>query len=451
MNDFLLIFMGIFILLLIFLIFILLAYVYNTYTTYTIDINKNLETSEDAINNTSTAFNTLQDTVINELAKVNKNQETIITTIPDNLVSLNSNILNIFELSSNNNKITDITKNKIEFDSLGVVKPFTSYKNFTTITDKDTNFLTVCNNRTDPIRKACVRMNIDDSDMFNIYTSNINRNSSNILGINIYDSNNGVLASFDAANKKIFLGSNVNPAISINNNVYTPDVIVCKYSYTQATNDATSDQINAAISSVINARTPFTDMLSKLNTSISTIANAGTKNTALNSYTTANTKKGSADGITINSIQTALNVLNLLNESYNAAKSAEETATSVSATDIGLVNSALSNIKTNIDTASTNIATASIVRSEPKITLNIISNISINTSTFINLPIFDTFNITNSNQTGQANNISYSQNILKFKPNTIITKNSIANIIINLNSLSGTPSPSTTTGYITTV
>ena len=232
MNDFLLIFMGIFILLLIFLIFILLAYVYNTYTTYTIDINKNLETSEDAINNTSTAFNTLQDTVINELAKVNKNQETIITTIPDNLVSLNSNILSIFELSSNNNKITDITKNKIEFNSLGVVKPFTSYKNFTTITDKDTNFLTVCNNRTDPIRKACVRMNIDDSDMFNIYTSNINRNSSNILGINIYDSNNGVLASFDAANKKIFLGSNVNPAISIVNNVYTPDVIVCKYSYT---------------------------------------------------------------------------------------------------------------------------------------------------------------------------------------------------------------------------
>ena len=233
MNDFLLIFMGIFILLLIFLIFILLAYVYNTYTTYTIDINKNLETSEDAINNTSTAFNTLQDTVINELAKVNKNQETIITTIPDNLVSLNSNILSIFELSSNNNKITDITKNKIEFDSLGVVKPFTSYKNFTTITDKDTNFLTVCNNRTDPIRKACVRMNIDDSDMFNIYTSNINGNSTNVLGINIYDSNNGVLASFDAANKKILLGSGSTntAAISINNNVYTPNVIVCKCTY----------------------------------------------------------------------------------------------------------------------------------------------------------------------------------------------------------------------------
>ena len=109
MNDFLLIFMGIFILLLIFLIFILLAYVYHTYTTYTVDINKNLETSEDAINNTSTAFNKLQDTVINELAKVNKNQETVITTIPNNLTSLNSNLLNIFDISSNNNKISDIS------------------------------------------------------------------------------------------------------------------------------------------------------------------------------------------------------------------------------------------------------------------------------------------------------------------------------------------------------
>ena len=74
MNDFLLIFIGIFILLLIFLVFLLLAYVYNSYTTYTVDINKNLLTSEKNINDTSTAFNKLQDNVVNELAKVNKNQ-----------------------------------------------------------------------------------------------------------------------------------------------------------------------------------------------------------------------------------------------------------------------------------------------------------------------------------------------------------------------------------------
>jgi hypothetical protein len=161
---------------------------------------------------------------------------------------------------------------------------------------------------------------------WNIYTCNINRNSSNIKGINIYDSNNSILASFDAFNKNIFLGSNVNPAISINNNVYTPDVIVCKYSYTAGT-----DAIPA------------------------------------------------------------------------------------------------------------------------RITLNIISNIPINTSTFINLPIFDTFSITNFNQTGQANDISYSPNILKFKPAVAIVKNSLANITINLNSLSVHPSPSTTTGYITAI
>ena len=241
MNDFLLIFMGIFILLLIFLIFILLAYVYHTYTTYTVDINKNLETSEDAINNTSTAFNKLQDTVINELAKVNKNQETIITTLPDNLISLNSNLLGIFEISSNNNKITDITKTTIDHDSIGVFNPFTSYKNFTALTDRD-NFLTVCNKQTDPSKRTCIKMNIDDSDMFNIYTKNINNNS-NVSGINIYDSNNTVLASFDAFNRKISLGSNINPAILIDNNVYTPDVIVCKYSYTAAGTPETSARI----------------------------------------------------------------------------------------------------------------------------------------------------------------------------------------------------------------
>jgi hypothetical protein len=453
MNDFLLIFMGIFILLLIFLIFILLAYVYHTYTTYTVDINKNLETSEDAINNTSTAFNKLQDSVINELAKVNKNQETIITTLPDNLISLNSNLLNIFEISSNNNKITDITKTKIDYDSLGVLKPFTSYKNFTTITDATNNFLTICNNKTDPSKKACIRMNIDDSDMFNIYTSNINRNSSNVLGINIYDSNNGVLASFDAFNRKILLGSGSSEtaAISINNNVYTPNIIVCKYSYTQATDNATQSQINTAIASVTGVRDSITSMLILLNTAIDTIANLSEKTSARTPYNIANAKNTLAAGNIIN-IQEALSALTLLNDSYTAAKNAADTATTATATGIGAVNSALTNIKTSIDTARTTIATASIVRSDPKITLNIISNIPINTSTFINLPIFDTFIITNSNSNqDQANNISYLQNILKFKPVANIAKNTIANIIINLNSLSVLPSPSTTTGYITTV
>ena len=447
MNDFLLIFMGIFILLLIFLIFILLAYVYHTYTTYTVDINKNLETSEDAINNTSTAFNKLQDTVINELAKVNKNQETIITTIPDNLISLNSNLIGIFEISSNNNKLTDITKTTIEHDSLAVVKPFTSYKNFTTITDKD-NFLTVCNNKTNPKERTCIKMNIDDSAMFNIYTKNINNNS-NVSGINIYDSNNTVLASFDAFNKKILLGSGSaeTAAISINNNVYTPDVIVCKYSYIDRTADATLEQKTTAKTSVTNARTLFTEMLSKLNTSIVNMSLGETKNTAQTAYTTANNKYTSANSITITDNNTST-VLNDLNDSYTAAKSAAETATTASASGITDVNTSLTAIKNAIDNARANIATASGVASSPKITLNIISNIPINTSTFINLPIFDTFSITNGTQ-DQATSITYGQNILKFKPAVAIVKNNITNINIAISYSSSLPGPSTTTGYIT--
>ena len=335
MNDFLLIFMGIFILLLIFLLFILLAYVYHTYTTYTVDINKNLETSEDTINNTSNAFNKLQDTVINELAKVNKNQETIVKTLPDNLISLNSNLLSIFELSSNNNKITDMTTNKIEFNNIGINKAFTSYKNFTTITDKDANFLTICNNKSAE-KQACIKMNIDDSDIFNIYTSNFNRNSSNISGINIYDSNNGILASFDTFNKKILLGSNINPAISILNNVYTPDVIVCKCTYALAV---------PAVGGV-----------------------------------------GGSPAISA------------------------------------------------------------------KITLNIISNIDIAVDKFINLPIFNTFTINTDDSTPvlQATSPQFSNNILKFKPGTAISKNTIKNISINIITPSST-AETTTTGYITTV
>lgn len=338
MNDFLLIFMGIFILLLIFLLFILLAYVYHTYTTYTVDINKNLETSEDTINNTSNAFNKLQDTVINELAKVNKNQETIVKTLPDNLISLNSNLLNIFELSSNNNKITDITNKKIEFNNIGITKPFTSYKNFTTITDKDTNFLTICNNKSAE-KQACIKMNIDDSDIFNIYTSNFNKNNSNISGINIYDSNNGILASFDTFNKKILLGSSVNPAISIQNNVYTSDVIVCKCTYTAA--------VAAVPASGQNPATP-----------------------------------------------------------------------EISA----------------------------------KITLNIISNIDIGVDKFINLPIFNYFTINTTIQTpvSEATLPQYTNSILKFKPGTVITKNTIKIININIVNPSVT-TEMTTTGYITTV
>ena len=187
MNDFILIFMGIFILLLIVLVFLLLAYVYNSYTTYTVDINKNLVTSEATINNTSKAFNKLEDKVVNELANVNKNQETIVKTVPNNLISLNSNILNMFQpIDADNVANTDITKNNITINGINMIKPFTSYKNLSSITDEN-NYFNICDNNTDASKRSCIKMNILDNN-FNFYTSNAN--SSNIKSINIYDSNN---------------------------------------------------------------------------------------------------------------------------------------------------------------------------------------------------------------------------------------------------------------------
>jgi|688.fasta_scaffold79256_2 hypothetical protein len=448
MNDFLLIFMGIFILLLIFLIFILLAYVYHTYTTYTVDINKNLETSEDAINNTSIAFNKLQDTVINELAKVNKNQQTITTTIPDNLISLNSNLLNIFDISSNNNKLTDITKTKIDHDSIGVVKPFTSYKNFTALTDKDTNFLTVCNKQTDPSKRTCIKMNIDDSDMFNIYTKNIN--NSNVSGINIYDTNNGVLARFDALNKKISLGSNVNPAILIDNNVYTPNVIVCKCTYIPSATTGSEAQINIAKTSATTVVSSIPLMLSALNIAIAGMTSSDIKTRATAAYEIALAKQILASAISITNVQNALLAVNNANDAYIAAKNATYIATST-VSGITEINRSLDTIKSNIDKAFSDIVIANVVTSA-KIKLQFISNFAIKKDTFINFPIINNFTIPAS----QVGNPSYINKILKYQvldSNGILANTiTIKEINIELISTGGdntSMSEITTTGYIT--
>ena len=101
MSDFILIFLGIFILILIILIFTLLAYVYTTYVSYTIEINKNLDESEDAINKTNKAFNTLQDSVVNNIAIVKTNQEKILNdnNIKDQLNTLDSNLFKIIKIN----------------------------------------------------------------------------------------------------------------------------------------------------------------------------------------------------------------------------------------------------------------------------------------------------------------------------------------------------------------
>ena len=73
MNNILLILSGIFLFIIIFLIFILMSYLYDTYTNYKININSNLIKSEKQINDTSFAFNNLQEIIVKDVTHVNSN------------------------------------------------------------------------------------------------------------------------------------------------------------------------------------------------------------------------------------------------------------------------------------------------------------------------------------------------------------------------------------------
>jgi hypothetical protein len=244
MSDFILIFLGIFILILIILIFTLLAYVYNTYVSYTIEINKNLDESETAINNTAKAFNTLQDSVVNNIATVKTNQEIILENNKDHLDNLDSNLLKIIKIKNDNSNISSIISSNldstktIEVDFNSII---TSYKNINAVTNSN-QFFNICNSESDPTKRKCVNMNIDNDGVFNIHSkNNLSDNiSSNIANIAIRDYNNNILASFNGNNKIIELGSNINPAIKIDNNIYTPDIIVCNYNYIPETETETA-------------------------------------------------------------------------------------------------------------------------------------------------------------------------------------------------------------------
>lgn len=235
MNDFILIFIGIFILLLIILLFTLLAYVYNTYVSYTIEINKNLNDSEVSINSTNDAFNKLQDTVVNNIATVKTNQEKIIENNKDNLNIFDSNILKLLTINNNNNKLGSLISSNIDTTkplNIDFNTELTTYKNIKSLTNSN-QFVNICNNETDETKRKCINLNIDNDGIFNIYTKNqlINDNKSNLANISIRDNSNNILASFSGSDNTIQLGSNLNPAILIKNNIYTPDIIVCNYSY----------------------------------------------------------------------------------------------------------------------------------------------------------------------------------------------------------------------------
>jgi len=235
MNDLLIIFLVIFILIILIGLFALIYYMNDRYISYTNEVKDNLTKSEQVMNDTSRAFNRLQDNVINKLATVDNNQDKIVNTSHKSVRRLNSNLANVFDFVNDGKIISDISRSNIDTTksySINIKPDITTYKNISTLTDSS-RFINICDANTDVSKRKCVNVNIDSDGTFNIYTKNKVNTNSNISGIAIRDTNNDIMAYFDGANKKISLGSNVSPAISITSNIYTPDIIVCSYTYTK--------------------------------------------------------------------------------------------------------------------------------------------------------------------------------------------------------------------------
>lgn len=225
MNNILLILSGIFIFIIIFLMFILMSYLYDTYTNYKININNNLIRSEKQINDTSFAFNNLQDIIVKDVTRVNSSILNMSNAINNDILNLNSNITNIFELSSNNIRVNDLYSTSVPSSdiNLNINNNVSTWSSLTMHTDASSKYFNICDNKTNLSDQVCVTMNIDDSGIFNIYSSNKN-NSKKVNGINIYNDSN-VLVAFNTTNNSISLGSDINPAIFIKDNIYTPQII----------------------------------------------------------------------------------------------------------------------------------------------------------------------------------------------------------------------------------
>lgn len=231
MNEFVIIFLGIFILILFIILFVLLYYLNDNYSRYNEEVKDNLYKSEQVINDTSRAFNRLQDNVINKIAKVNSNQDVIINSNSNASGRISTNLLNIMDVTNNGVQLSNLTSNIIDpSKSLQIkLKPeIITYSNISVLTGS--NYVNICDNAVNASNRKCLNINVDGTGTFNINTSN-NVSASNIANISIRDASNKVMAVFDGVNKKISLGSNIAPAIEILNNVYTPDLITCQYQY----------------------------------------------------------------------------------------------------------------------------------------------------------------------------------------------------------------------------
>ena len=250
MNDFLLIFIGIFIILLIFLFFMLVAYVYDTYTSYKVDINKNLTKSEDHINKTSKSFNKLQDIVDTDISDIKNKHVTLESKYSDNLKTYTSNLNNLVEVRDKNNSnigsnlfkndITGYNRNDIE---LNLLTNLSTNNNILAHTSSN-NYFNICDNTTgkDKNNYYCAAMNVDNR-VFNILPTNSKYNTSNIskmqikgitppVGVGSSTQPTPTLAEFDFTTNSIKFGDTTNPAIQINNNIYTAPLISGSYSIT---------------------------------------------------------------------------------------------------------------------------------------------------------------------------------------------------------------------------
>ena len=232
-NNFF-IFIGLFILFLILGIIILLYYIYKTYTIYKNNIDNNLSISENNINNTSIAFDKLQDDINNKINIINDKNNEIMINEPKKLNVLNSNLNKLFNI--NNNNFNDFMNSNLPTsDNINIKtnSKIINYSGITNLTDNN-NYFKICDNAINESNRKCINLNIDNSGNFNIYPG-LNNNSSNVSSLSIFNTNKNILAKFDLNSNIISLGSDNNPAISINNNIYTPNIIVCNYTFNMAT------------------------------------------------------------------------------------------------------------------------------------------------------------------------------------------------------------------------
>ena len=281
MNDIILIFIGIFVILLIFLFFILVAYVYDTYTSYKIDINDNLTKSEDYINDAAKSINTLKEEVNSNITNVKTTNDSIEKKINTNY---NAHETKYNTFTSNLNhlvKIDNIKKNNIGSNLF--IDNITAYDRNTTdlnlltnfnmwedtivhTSSNNSNYFNICDSATgNKSDLTCASLNIDNNKVFNIFSSNTNYNSSNLDKIRISGKlNTNTMMEFDINNNNIFIGSNVDPAIKINNNIYTPPIITGKYSISVSGNINLDffTNINIPTTAFVNFYIPTTQIIS---------------------------------------------------------------------------------------------------------------------------------------------------------------------------------------------